>query len=108
VYLNRAEALVKASNSIDQEAVDIVNTMRERAGLDAIEASDFDSPDDLIATILDERRKELAFEGHRRMDLLRNGQAIVNGLMPGDDQTVMPIPVSETDQNSSLPQNPGY
>jgi hypothetical protein len=108
VYLNRAEALVKASNSIDQEAVDIVNTLRERAGLDAFEASDFDSPDDLIATILDERRKELAFEGHRRMDLLRNGQAIVNGLMPGDDQTVMPIPVSETDQNSSLPQNPGY
>lgn len=108
VFLNKAEALVKASNSIEQEAIDIVNMLRERAGLDEFDASDFDSADDLIATILDERRKELAFEGHRRMDLLRNGQAIINGLMPGDNQTVMPIPVSETDQNSSLPQNPGY
>jgi hypothetical protein len=108
VYLNRAEALVKASNSIQQEAIDIVNMLRDRAGLEAFSASDFASADELIATILDERRKELAFEGHRRMDLLRNGESIINGLMPGDDQTVMPIPIIEIDQNSSLPQNPGY
>lgn len=108
VVLNRAEALVKSSGSVVGEAIDIVNELRTRAGLETFDATDFDSSDDLLATILDERRKELAFEGHRRMDLLRNGQAIINGLMPGDNQTVMPIPVQETDQNSSLPQNPGY
>ncbi|SRR6056297_217362 len=108
VVLNRAEAIVKASNAVESEAVDVLNTLRARAGLDAFEMSDFASADELLVAIADERRKELAFEGHRRMDLLRNGESIINGLMPGDDQTVMPIPVEETDQNSSLPQNPGY
>ncbi len=108
VVLNRAEALVKSSNTVEGEAVNILNDIRARAGLDAFEADDFASADELLVAIADERRKELAFEGHRRMDLLRNGEAIINGLMPGDNQTVMPIPVEETDQNSSLPQNPGY
>ncbi len=108
VYLNRAEALAKMANGVDDEALEIINTLRERAGLDGFEAGDFADGDDFLMTILDERRKELCFEGHRRMDLLRNGLPIINGLMPGDNQTIMPIPVREIDLGSSLPQNPGY
>lgn len=108
MYLNRAEALAKMANGVDGEALDIINSLRDRAGLDPFEASDFADGNDFLMTILDERRKELCFEGHRRMDLLRNGLPIINGLMPGDNQAIMPIPVREIDLGSSLPQNPGY
>jgi len=75
VVLNRAEAY--AHLGMDTEALDDVNTIRRRAGL---------SGDELITTgnlaahgfatvldaVLNERRLELAFEGHRRDDLMRN------------------------------------
>lgn len=106
MYLNRAEALVKM-NGVNQEAIDLINVLRVRAGLDEFEIGDFATSEELLDAVLDERRKELAFEGHRRMDQLRNGRGILS-LMPGDDQVVMPIPVREIDLGSSLPQNPGY
>jgi hypothetical protein len=75
VLLNRAEAYAHLGQ--DQPALDDINKIRERAGL---------SGDELITTgnlashgfstvldaVLNERRLELAFEGHRRDDLLRN------------------------------------
>ena len=39
------------------------NELRERAGLDLLSAGDFDTEEAFIAQILEERRKELAFEG---------------------------------------------
>jgi len=72
ILLNRAEALVKSTNSVNEEALGLINQLRDRAGLDAFEAGDFADADEFLAAILDERRKELAFEGHRRIDLLRN------------------------------------
>ncbi len=75
VLLNRAEAY--AHLGMDDLALADVNTIRERAGL---------SGDELVTTtnlashgfasvldaVLNERRLELAFEGFRRDDLLRN------------------------------------
>jgi hypothetical protein len=114
VLLNKAEALARSTNSVDQTALGIVNQLRARAGLSAFTAADFATPDDFINAILTERRKELCFEGHRRMDLLRTGQSLrrtaptADISKPGDPKIVLPIPQREIDLGAALPQNAGY
>lgn len=114
MYLNRAEALAEI-DGVNTESLTLINALRTRAGLDAWEESDFATDAEFIDAILNERRKELAFEGHRRMDLLRKGKALRRtGLpnagqsRPGDDKVALPIPQREVDINPSLDQNPGY
>jgi hypothetical protein len=75
VYLNRAEA--HAHLGENAQALDDVNTIRERAGLPQsamVTTSNLNSLgyDDVLDAVLTERRLELAFEGIRRDDLLRN------------------------------------
>jgi hypothetical protein len=57
---------------------------------------------------LDERRLELAMEGHRFFDLVRTGQASseLEGFISGKHE-LFPIPQTEIDI-SGLTQNPGY
>ncbi len=107
VYLNLAEALAKSAVAPSAEATTIVNNLRSRAGLPA---KVFVTKQALIDQILIERRKELAFEGHRRMDLLRNKLPLRVGFAKGAygaDLTILPIPTRELDINPSLVQNPG-
>jgi hypothetical protein len=62
----------------------------------------------LTQAIWDERRLELAMEGHRFFDLVRTGQAAqrIQGFVP-DKHEVFPLPLDEIDI-SGLTQNPGY
>jgi len=75
------------------------------------------------AFILRERRIELAFEGHRYVDLRRLGPLAGVGVdrdprdcefngfctLPADDHRfVLPIPRAETAANTNIQQNPGY
>ena len=122
MYLIRAEALAEL-NGVNQESIDLVNPIRKRAGLKSWTLSDFSTKTEFITAILNERRKELAFEGHRRLDLLRKGlplRATVSsvpafvenkntvGLTAGDDVVIYPIPQREIDLNPMLEQNPGF
>jgi len=76
------------------------------------------------ADILKERRVELAFEGHRYIDLKRlaakagvtmdrnrtddrPGIAVTN-LPNGDYRYTLPIPLAEIAGNPNIQQNPGY
>ncbi|MEX2514325.1 MAG: RagB/SusD family nutrient uptake outer membrane protein [Cyclobacteriaceae bacterium] len=113
-----AEALHGMNQS--SEAVTYINMVRERAGLNGI------TPDQLdLERILHERRLELAFEGHRFLDLVRTGKAIekitwaLTTPIGYDDrifttetieeyQLFLPIPVGEIEKDPSLTQNPGY
>ncbi len=75
VYLNRAEAY--AHLGMDELALADVKKIRERAGLSGDELITVENlASHGFATVLDavlnERRLELAFEGHRRDDLMRN------------------------------------
>lgn len=114
VILNKAEALVKSTNSVNAEAITLLNRIRTRAGLAARTAADFADANALLTAILNERRLELAMEGHRRMDLLRNGLPLrttgpgATASRPGDPKVILPIPSREIDLGSSLPQSPGY
>lgn len=111
--LTRAEALAEL-NGVNAESISLVNPIRTRAGLQAWTLAQFTSKEQLVAAILKERRKELAFEGHRRMDLLRRGQALrTTGATAalaafGANRTILPIPQREIDINKNLTQNPGY
>lgn len=76
-----------------------------------------------FGAILDERRKELAFEGHRWIDLKRLGvrgnrsidrdatECALTGactLSQNDYRFTVPYPVEETDINELIVQNPNY
>lgn len=71
----------------------------------------------LLEDILNERRKELAFEGFRLQDFLRLNRVIDRGAQaPANAQTIaldnfrriQPVPQSELDANPTIGQNPGY
>ncbi|MDX2045835.1 MAG: RagB/SusD family nutrient uptake outer membrane protein [Chitinophagaceae bacterium] len=115
MYLNRAEALAE-KDGINQTSIDLMNALRTRAGLATWTLATFATKQELVDAILNERRKELCFEGHRRMDLLRKGKALRSSgptaaiSKPGDPKVILPIPQREVDINPSLKsqQNPGY
>lgn len=109
IYLNLAEALAQQSATPSVEATNIVNMLRTRAGLPTVIT--YLTKQAQIDAILVERRKELAFEGHRRMDLLRYKLPLRAGVAAaafGADKTILPIPQREIDNNKSLVQNPGF
>ena len=113
--LTRAEALTESNQDIEPEAVELLNDVRTRAGLDEFEEGDFADHEELIDAILHERRVELAFEGHRKWDLLRKGRDITNipsgqveSVPYGDNDLIFPIPQREMDVNEELVQNDGY
>ncbi|WP_299680152.1 RagB/SusD family nutrient uptake outer membrane protein [uncultured Tenacibaculum sp.] len=108
MYLTRAEGNFRAGSTVGAAPLADINTLRTRAGLPNLTAVDLD-------IILNERRKELAFEGQRRMDLMRNGmdlrrpgQPDANLSAPGMDRTIFPIPQAVRDLSPFLAQNPGY
>ena len=125
MYLIHAEALVQLDfNANGQEALDLVNALRERAfnedmydpvedDIDAIRDEflhDFDDiadQDEMLELIWHERRLELGLEGHRWHDLVRSDLAITE-LGIGVDATRWPIPEREMDVNPELEQNPGF
>lgn len=113
VYLTRAEALAEL-NGINAVSLGLVNGIRSRAGLPAWTATTFTTKQAFVNAILEERRKELCFEGHRRMDLLRRGLPLrTTGPTAalaayGSPKTVLPLPQREIDLNKNLVQNQSY
>lgn len=108
VYLNLAEALAQQT-ALSPEAIVILNELRSRAGL--APKLVFAGKQALIDAILLERRKELAFEGFRRMDMLRYKQNLraTNPLAAyGGQKSILPIPQREVDNNKGLVPNPGF
>ncbi|MBT0812880.1 RagB/SusD family nutrient uptake outer membrane protein [Litoribacter ruber] len=72
MYLNRAEANAKLGN-FDQ-ALNDVNIIRERAGIlpDGLYTLGNIGDRSVLDVVMDERRLELAYEGHRKIDVFRN------------------------------------
>lgn len=118
VYLIAAEAAAK--NSDEPTALILLNTLM--ANRDPSFAGYTDNGQALIDDIVQERRKELAFEGDRFFDMNRLGLAIARGANPGAIPTaplniaypfsgrLAPIPQAEIEANPNIAsqQNPGY
>jgi hypothetical protein len=115
VLLNRAEALARTTG-LNQESVALLNQVRNRskgATTPSYTLGSFADAPALLSAILLERRLELAFEGHRYYDLLRNRQDIpahgtIGAIPYGDNRLVLPIPQVDLQNNPNLVQNPGY
>ncbi|WP_431156687.1 RagB/SusD family nutrient uptake outer membrane protein [Winogradskyella poriferorum] len=116
-YLMYAEAVVRGGGGSMSTAVEYVNEIRQRAYGNA--AGNISESDLTLDFIIDERSRELFFEGHRRTDLIRFGQFSDSGIWQwkGNVQQgtttesfrdLMPIPATDLGINTNLTQNPGY
>ncbi len=115
MYLNRAEARAQLGNL--EGARGDLNAVRKRAGLPETTAS---TREELLASILQERKLEFYQEGHRWFDLFRTGQAlpVLTDLkrntgsrlvsLPTPARLVFPFPTSEVLANPNLEQNEAY
>jgi hypothetical protein len=106
VVLNYAEALLETSG----DALTQLNLITSNRGATAYTTA-------TKTNILDERRKELIFEGFRFDDLVRNDldisktatqQNFTMTIPYGDPKLAWPIPQKEIDANSNMVQNTGY
>lgn len=112
ILLAKAEALNELYGPTE-EAIDLVNKIRERAGIENIKLSDFaGNKDKLRDEIIEQRKLEFWYEGKRRDDLIRIGKYISNaqgrGIAAKDYNIHFPIPQSAIDSNPNLKQNEGY
>ncbi len=119
MYLIRAEARAEqnkftGANSAESD----INNLRGTR-INGYANVSFASKDAAIAAVIDERFKELAFEGHRLWDLKRRNlpvqrdlidapSATTTTLSAGNIRFVMPIPFFEMQANRSMKQNDGY
>ena len=107
IYLLKAECIMRQnSGKATDEAVIFANHVRKRAG-----ATEYDTSTLTLDELLDERARELCWEGHRRQDQVRFGtysKAWVN--KPNTDawRDIMPIPKRAMTSNGKLIQNDGY
>ena len=118
VILNRAEAYAHMGGK-DAEALADVNVIRERAGIPAegmFAADKMHGYASALDVVLDERRLELAFEGHRLFDLTRNKRTIDRrfpGAQPWEvvepDYPKLQYPIPNNEWTvSGIEQNPTY
>lgn len=98
-YLIRAECNFRLGTNVGATPADDINTLRTRAGLGNVVPT--------LDIILNEREKELDYEGFRLHDYKRTKRTI--GTFAYDDpKLVFPIPDREINVNKALKQNPGY
>lgn len=116
-YLMYAEAAVR-TNTNRPQALTYVNALRQRAfGNTNGNITDTQLTLDFI---LDERGRELLWEGHRRTDLVRFGKftggayiwawkgGVAAGQATDSFRDLYPLPANELVANPNLTQNPGY
>ncbi|KAA3437893.1 RagB/SusD family nutrient uptake outer membrane protein [Rufibacter hautae] len=104
VLLTKAEALLRSGGS-EATARELVDQVRNRAGL-----PDF-AGTLTLNEVYDERGRELAWEGHRRQDMIRFGTFTAPRAFKAasaDTYKLFPIPAEAITNNRTLVQNPGY
>jgi len=118
IYLNYAEATLRGGGGDMNLAVTKVNELIERGYGNS--SYNISSSDLTLDFILDERSRELYWEGQRRTDLVRYGYFTtssyvwpfkanqVEGSSTDSYRNIFPIPSSSISANPNLQQNDGY
>ena len=116
IYLNYAEATLRGGSGDVNLAISLVDQIRERAGAGAISSTGLLT----LEMILDERSRELYWEGLRRTDLIRYNKFTSSSYLwpfKGNEPTgvgvdeyrnLFPLPANVVAINSNLTQNEGY
>lgn len=117
-YLNYAEAVVRDGGGSAATAVDLINELRVRSYGD--NSGNISSTDLTLDFIIDERAREMYWEGTRRTDLIRFSSfsdsnylwpwkgGVASGVSTSSHLDIFPIPAAEIIANPSITQNPGY
>ncbi|MDO5571522.1 MAG: RagB/SusD family nutrient uptake outer membrane protein [Bacteroidales bacterium] len=110
MYLIRSEAILNGANVSGVTAADDLNMITSHRGASYVSPS--------MTSILIERRKELAFEGHASFDYARTKTSLIrtdyNGVSTNKDisfpsyKWALPIPKREMQANPNMEQNEGY
>jgi len=115
MYLNKAEALAKTGDNVN--ALIAINVVRTRAGAPAWTTTTLGLAGmSVFQAALNERRLELAWEGHSAFDNFRNGLPVIRNysdysapslnISATDNGVVSPLPPNEILLNPNLVQNP--
>jgi len=112
----RKDGATNGSNikNASSTSIGYMNDLRNRASSSNVSASDV-----TLSYLLDERARELHWEGHRRQDLIRFGVYasgynwawkgnIQNGTSISENMKLFPIPTNSMKGNTNLTQNTGY
>ncbi|MBR5476742.1 MAG: RagB/SusD family nutrient uptake outer membrane protein [Bacteroidaceae bacterium] len=133
VMLMMAEALTLQSTATEadlRKAFDLVKAVNDRSIVDpkdSLEYADYTGANNMHKLVLDERNRELMYEGKRWFDLVRkalcekrtdnilfvteklvNNSGAVKSKMASINTLFFPIAQSEIDVNPNLKQNPAY
>ncbi|MFB9055527.1 RagB/SusD family nutrient uptake outer membrane protein [Mariniflexile ostreae] len=118
IYLNYAEAALRGGGGDLNTAVALVNQLRARAY--GNNTGNISTSDLSLDFILDERSRELYWEGFRRTDLIRFNKFTTGtyvwpfkgGASEGKEvesfRKLFPLPTNVISINPNLDQNPGY
>ena len=119
IYLNYAEAVVRGGSGGDlNTATNYINQIRARAF--GNNSNNVSSSNLTLDFLLEERARELYWEGQRRTDLVRFGYftsgsylwpfkgGAKNGTGVEDYRNLFPLPSNIVLINTNLTQNPGY
>ncbi|MDP2189360.1 MAG: RagB/SusD family nutrient uptake outer membrane protein [Sphingobacteriaceae bacterium] len=113
IYLTYAEAVTRGGGGDPGLALQYVNALRNRGGIAPLASL-------TLQQILDERARELYWEGHRRTDLIRYGQFTGGnytwpwkggdsaGVAVGEYLNLYPLPATDLVANPNLRQNFNY
>ncbi len=117
-YLMYAEAFVRGGGGDAAKALNYMNDLRLRAY--GNNSGDITSTQLTLDFILDERSRELLWEGHRRTDLIRFGKFTEGnynwawkgftkaGVSTSPHRNIFPIPANDLNANPNLVQNSDY
>ncbi|RYZ22702.1 MAG: RagB/SusD family nutrient uptake outer membrane protein [Chitinophagaceae bacterium] len=118
MYLIYAEATVRGGNGNSGDALNYLKALAVRA-----RPNDANAANTAVLSLpylIDERGRELFWEGHRRTDLIRFGQFTTSGYLwawkggvrggsaVDPKYNLYPIPALDVSTNPNLVQNPGY
>ena len=121
MYLVYAEATLRGgAGGTAAQALIYLNLIRVRAGATPFIASDLSPTATGLQNVLNERGRELYWEGHRRTDLIRYNLlttgtylwpwkgGVSSGTAVDGKYNIFPIPAANRTANPNLTQNAGY
>lgn len=115
MHLIYIEAFLRGGGGDATTALTYLNAIRARSDASQLTAADL-----TLQTVLDERGRELYWEGHRRTDLIRYGLlttgtylwpwkgGVASGTAVDSKYNIFPVPNANITANPNLTQNTGY
>lgn len=118
VYLNEAEAILRGGSGASKSAVELVELVRKRAGVQGLTQAELEATNNGVQfwNLLEERGREFMLESLRRTDLIRfdayagpsvqyNWEwkgGVYEGTTADEKYKFFPLPVAELSANSAL------